>query len=42
MRLFRRAAVVRAHAHSVCCGKIAAIKRSAAKMQYVLTTADFE
>lgn len=42
MRLFLRAADTRARAHSVCCGKIAAIKCSAARMQDVFTTADIE
>lgn len=40
MRLFRRATDLRARARNVCCGKVAAIKRAAARMQDVLTTAD--
>lgn len=42
MRLSRRAADLRARARSVCCGKIAAIKHAAARMQDALPTADIE
>jgi len=42
VRLFLGTADIRARAHSVCCGRIAAIKCAAARMQDVLTTADIE